>query len=198
MKRIALALAAVLMIAAPALAQAPPTVIRGVVKLLRPDAVVIRGRDGKVVTVKLSRDWAVAVTKPISVDAIQPGSFIGTAEMPQANGVGRSLEVHIFPPGVKIGEGHYGWNLRKGSMMTNGTVGKVVAGRNGRELDVSYSTGTRHIVVPPKVPIVEITGGERSQVKPGVPVFLVAQPAAGGGLMTNSLSIGVAGRPPPM
>jgi hypothetical protein len=103
---------------------------------------------GKLVTVGLSGSWTVSVMKPIGIDAIQPGSFIGTAEMPQADGTGRSLEVHIFPPGVKMGEGHYAWDLRPRSMMTNGTVGKVAAGRHGRELDVTYPSGTRHLVVP--------------------------------------------------
>ena len=66
---------------------------------------------------------------------------------PAADGSGRSLEVHVFPPGVKIGEGHYAWNLRKGSMMTNGTVGKVTVGPKGRELQISYPTGQRRVVV---------------------------------------------------
>ncbi len=199
MKRLALVIAgAALLIAAPAIAQTPPTVVRGVVKTLGTDSVTLKGRDGKPITVGLGKDWTVAVMKPITADAIQPGSFIGTAEMPQANGTGRSLEVHIFPPGVKMGEGHYDWNLRKGSMMTNGTVGKVVANKKGRELDVTYSTGTRHLVVPAKVPIVQITGGTREQIKPGVPVFLVAQPVTGGGLTTNNLSIGEGGKAPPM
>jgi hypothetical protein len=198
MKRLALAVGAALLIAGSAAAQTAPTIVRGVVTSLKPDSISLKGRDGKPITISLSKDWSVGVTKPITVNAIQPGSFIGTAEMPQANGTGRSLEVHIFPPGVKIGEGHYDWNLKPGSMMTNGTVGKVVASKNGRELDVTYPTGTRHLVVPPKVPIVQIVGGTRAQVKPGIPVFLVAFPGAGGGLVTNSVSIGEGGKAPPM
>lgn len=148
--------------------------------------------------VALTPDWNVQVTKPIDVSEIKPGSFIGTAEMPKAEGVGRSLEVHVFPPGVKIGEGHYGWDLKKGSKMTNGTVGKVKTVGRSRELEVSYSTGQRRIVVPPRTPIVQITGGERSVVKPGSKVFLVAAPKPGGGLITNSVAVGVNGAAPPM
>nr|QQZ50609.1 hypothetical protein JKL49_03660 [Phenylobacterium glaciei] len=92
------------------------------------------------------------ITKSVTAAQIVPGSFIGTAEMPQKDGTGRSLEVHVFPPGVKMGEGHYGWDLKKGSMMTNGTVGKVVASKSGSAFDVSYSTGVRKIVVPAKTP----------------------------------------------
>lgn len=87
----------------------------------------------------------------------RPGSFIGTA-MPKKDGTGKSLEVHVFPPGVKMGKGHYGWDLKKGSMMTNGTVGQVVAKKGSRHWEVSYSYGKRKITVPANVPIVQIAG----------------------------------------
>ena len=102
---------------------------------------MITGRDGKTVNVNLAPNWAVAVLKPIPVDQIQPGSFIGTTEMPQPDGTGLSVEVHVFPPGVKMGEGHYPWDLEPGAMMTNGTVGTVAAVSGGRALDVSYPPG---------------------------------------------------------
>lgn len=192
-----LALGAVLW-AAGAAAQEPPKIVRGVVTKVQPGALIVRGRDGKAVTVALATTWSVSVMKAIGADAIQPGSFIGTAEMPQADGSGRSLEVHIFPPGVKMGEGHYAWDLKPRSMMTNGTVGKVVASRKGRELDVTYPNGTRHLVVPARVPIVQITGGTRDQVKPGVSVFMIVAPAAGGGLSSGAVAIGEGGKAPPM
>ncbi|HEX5379941.1 MAG TPA: hypothetical protein VFW47_15295 [Phenylobacterium sp.] len=172
-------------------------IVRGVVTSARPNALTLKGRDGKPVTVALADSWTVAVMKPVAVDQIQPGSFIGTAEMPQKNGAGKSLEVHVFPPGVKMGEGHYAWDLKKGSMMTNGTVGKVVAGRRGQELDVAYSYGARHIVVPKNVPVVQITPGDRAMIKPGASVFLVAQRGPNG-LITNSVSTGENGKAPPM
>jgi hypothetical protein len=193
-----LAFGAVLLAAGAASAQEAPPTLRGVVAQVRPDALVVKAKGGKLVTVGLAAAWTVSVMKPIGIEAIQPGSFIGTAEMPQADGTGRSLEVHIFPPGVKMGEGHYAWDLRPKSMMTNGTVGKVAAGRHGQELDVVYPSGARHLVVPPHVPIVLITGGDRAQVKPGVPVFMIVAPAPGGGLATRSVAIGESGKAPPM
>ncbi|HZL00692.1 MAG TPA: hypothetical protein VFC47_12410 [Caulobacteraceae bacterium] len=187
-----------IVLATAAAAQTSPRVVRGVVTQVRPDALVVRSRDGKPVTVALTASWSVSVMKPIGIDAIQPGSFIGTAEMPQADGTGKSLEVHIFPPGVKMGEGHYAWDLRPRSMMTNGTVGKVTAGRHGRELDVAYPNGTRHLTVPGNVPIVQIGGGDRAQVKPGVPVFMIVAPGAGGALTAGAVAIGEGGKAPPM
>ena len=189
------------LVAGAAYAQAPavPSVVRGVVTAMDAASITVKGDRGAVQKVGLTPNWSVAVMKPVTLDAIKPGSFIGTAEMPKKDGTGRSLEVHVFPPGVKMGEGHYGWDLKKGSMMTNGTVGTVVAGKKGsRQLEVSYSYGKRMITVPANVPIVQIAGGTRAQVKPGVPVFMVVQKAAGGQLMAGSVSIGENGAKPAM
>lgn len=177
-----------------------PTVVRGKVTALAADAMTVQPDKGPAQKVALAPSWTVAVMKPVAIDAIQPGSFIGTTEMPKKEGAGRSLEVHVFPPGVKMGEGHYGWDLKPGSMMTNGTVGKVVAGKKGsRELDVAYNgSGMRHIVVPAKVPVVQITGGTREQVKVGTPVFMVVRKMPDGSLATGSVSIGENGAKPPM
>jgi hypothetical protein len=183
-------------------AQAPagPTVVRGVVTAMDAGSITVKGDKGAKTTVGLAPQWTVAVMKPVTTDAIQPGSFIGTAEMPQKDGTGKSLEVHVFPPGVKMGEGHYGWDLKPGSMMTNGTVGTVMAGKKkgSRQLEVSYSYGKRTITVPPNVPIVQITGGQRSMVKVGTPVFMVVQKNAAGQLMAGSVSVGENGAKPAM
>jgi hypothetical protein len=197
----ALALSAALVLVATSVAaQAPPTptVVRGKVLTATDTTLNVQTASGAQV-VALTPTWTVTVADPVTVDAIQPGSFIGTAEMPNPNGTGTSLEVHVFPPGVKMGEGHYGWDLKPGSMMTNGTVGTVVKGKAGsRELDVNYSYGTRHITVPPKVPIVQFTSGTHAQVKSGVPVFMVVQKGKNGGLMAGNVVIGKNGAKPPM
>jgi hypothetical protein len=202
MKKAAFALSALLALSATAaVAQAPqaPTVVRGVVTAMTADSLTVKTDKGPQ-TIGLAPTWTVAVLKPVAIDAIQPGSFIGTAEIPSKDGsTGKSLEVHVFPPGVKMGEGHYGWDLKPGSMMTNGTVGTVVAGKKGsRELDVNYSYGKRHITVPANVPVVQITGGKREQLKTGIPVFLVVQKGPTGAPMAGSVSIGENGAKPPM
>jgi hypothetical protein len=207
-RRATIALAALALSATAAFAQTPapgapatpptPTVVRGTITAMTDTSLTVKTDKGPQV-VNLTPTWTVALTKAVAIDAIQPGSFIGTTEMPSKDGAtGKSLEVHVFPPGVKMGEGHYGWDLKPGSMMTNGTVGTVVAGKKGsRELDVDYTTGKRHITVPANVPVVQIGPGKREMVKVGTPVFMVVRTAAGG-MMTNSVSVGENGAKPPM
>jgi len=181
-----------------AFGQAAPHVARGTIVSVAGDTLTLKTREGRTEQIALSPEWTVTVLKPVEVSAIQPGSFIGTAEMPQKDGTGRSLEVHVFPPGVKAGEGHYAWDSRQGSMMTNGTVGKVTSNPKGRELEVSYPNGQRKIVVPPGVPIVQLTKGERSQIKPGIAAFLRLETSPRGGLASDGIVIGENGAAPPM
>lgn len=194
----AAAAAAACLVSFAAVAQAPPGVARGTIESLNGDTLTLKTEGGKTETIQLAPQWRVTVLKPVSIDAVKPGSFIGTAEMPQANGTGRSLEVHVFPPGVKAGEGHYSWDLRKGSMMTNGTVGKVKSVRSGRELTVTYPHGERRLIVPKSVPIVEFADGERALVRPGIPAFLIVAKSPDGALSSSGVAIGENGAKPPM
>ena len=196
--------AAGLLAATAALADTPPgshpapNNIRGKVVSLTADKLVVKPKHGARITIKLSPDWAVVVMKPVDVGAIQPGSFIGTTEIETPDGAGRSLEVHVFPPGVKIGEGHYPWDLKPGSMMTNGTVGQVIEGAKGRMLEVAYPGATRHILVPPNVPVVATAPGARSLLAPGVSVFILPGKTPDGALAANRVLVGVNGAAPPM
>jgi hypothetical protein len=183
---------------APAQTPPPPERVRGQVVSISADKLTLKARNGKTETIALAPDWSVTLVTPVAVSAIQPGSFIGTTEVDKPDGTGRSLEVHVFPPGVKMGEGHYDWDLKPHSMMTNGTVGKVTAGHKGQELDITYPTGAKHVVVPKNVPVVQMGPGDRSMIKPGAHIFLIAGKKTDGSLITNRMVVGVNGAAPPM
>ena len=195
-------LLAALAFAAPAVAQTAPTAapahIRGEVTSLTADTLTIATREGPTAVVKLVPTWSVVVVTPTAIDAIKPGSFIGTTEVEKADGTGTSLEVHVFPAGVKAGEGHYAWDLRPGSMMTNGTVDMAVTSAEGRTVSVSYPGGTRKVTVPSNVPVVAFGLGDRAMIKPGVHVFIIAPANADGTYTTNRVTTGANGAAPPM
>jgi hypothetical protein len=189
---------AIAAVAFPALAQIPAENIRGKVRSLDGDKLVVTTREGKTAIVTLSKDWGVAMMKPVDMNTIKPGSFIGTTEIEKPGGGGQSLEVHVFPPGMKMGEGHYPWDLKPGTNMTNGTVTHAVLGGKGRELDVEYPTGVRHITVPPTVPVVVIGAGDRMMIKPGVALFIHPTKTPEGGFTADRVLIGEKGEAPPM
>ena len=177
---------------------AQPQRVRGKVASLTADTMVVKLKTGTPITIKLAPTWRVAALQTVTLDAIKPGSFIGTTTIERPDGTGRSMEVHVFPPGVKMGAGHYAWDLKPHSMMTNGDVGKVVTGSKGNTIEVSYPGGTHTVLVPPSAKIVQIGAGDRSMVKPGVSVFVIAAKQPDGALVTDNILVGENGAAPPM
>lgn len=193
-----LALGVVLAVGPAAVAQDAQQHVRGKVASIAADSVVVKLKSGTPITVKLAPTWTVAAMKTVPMSAIQPGSFIGTTTVERKDGTGRSLEVHVFPPGLKMGAGHYGWDLKPHSMMTNGDVGKVVSTPKGDTIEVSYPGGAHTVLVPKSAKVVQMGPGDRAMVKAGAGVFIIAVKGADGTLTTNTVVVGENGEPPPM
>jgi hypothetical protein len=197
-----LALAGMALVASSSMAQpAAPTQVRGQVQSLEGNVLTVKAAAGATEVV-MDGAWAVNVLKTIDVAQIQPGSFIGTTNVDKADGAGQSTEIHVFPPGVRAGEGHYPWQGAPGSMMTNGDVTMVVASAKGREMDIKYNgqggSGVRHVVVPPGTPIVTFSPGDRTMLKPGWNVLIFAFKGPDGKLHAQGVTTGENGVAPPM
>ena len=201
-KRTLLAFAAALSLAGGSVyAQAPaaPTRVRATIEKIDGDTLSLKARDGHMVSVVLAPDFKVVGVSKAQIGDIKPGSYIGSAAIPQADGSLKALEVTVFPPSMKgTGEGHYGWDMGQNSTMTNGTVGDLVVS-NGRTMTVKYSNGgEKKITVPEDVPIVSLEPSDRSLLKPGAHVIVVPTKAADGTLTANRISVGMNGIVPPM
>jgi hypothetical protein len=198
--RLALAAtAAALLLAATAMAQTTPVLIRGTITAIDGKTVTIATREGPQAAVKLADNWAVALVAPVAVSEIKPGTFVGIASLGGANGAREALEVLVFPESMRgTAEGHYPWDLKPGSMMTNATVATVAAGGDGQTLKLDYKDGTQTIHVKPGTPVVTFAPGERSDAKAGAKVFVGAAKAADGTLSARRLNVGKDGMMPPM
>jgi hypothetical protein len=83
--------------------------------------------------------------------------------------------------------------------MTNATVEQTVAGVDGQTVRVKYKDGEKTIIVPPNVPIVTYVPGDRSDLKPGAKIFIVAaQKQPDGTLSAARVNVGRDGLTPPM
>jgi hypothetical protein len=185
----------------PSVAQTPvaPIRVRGVISAIEADTLVVSTKDGSTVKVTLSVGVSISTVKAINISAIKPGSFIGTAAAPGADGGLQSLEVVVFPEEMRgTGEGHRDWDLTPGSSMTNATVDAVVESANGRNLQLSYKGGSLKISVPPSAPIVTFVPADRSDLKVGAPIFTSAIKAADGSLTVARVVVGKDGLAPPM
>ncbi len=196
---ISTALASALLMAGPSQAEdAKPTRVRGAITAIEGDVLKVHSNRNEDLQVNLTKDTQVRGVTLAQVSEIKPGSYIGSAAIPQADGTLKALEVHVFPPEMAgTGDGHRAFDLGKDSTMTNGSVGDLVTS-NGRTITVNYKGGQKKIVIPDDVPIVNLVPGDRSLLKPGVKIVLQAQPAADGSLSALSISAGENGVTPPM
>jgi hypothetical protein len=183
-------LAAGLALAGAASAQMPGNLVRvmGVVTAVGADSVTVKADDGKVTVLPLVKTWTVVTTRPVDVESIKPGTFVATANTNIDDKSGKSIELRLFEPGQKLGEGSRPMN-QPNTTMTNGTVQAVKKGPGGHELDVSYPGGMRHIIVPPDVKVIGAFPASRDAVKPGVSITAVALKGEDGVARGTRLSI---------
>lgn len=194
----ALAAAVLGMVIGEAAAQAP-TRIRGTVEKLEGQHLSVATREGPVVEIALADNFTVNAVVKTELESIAPNSYIGTATMAQADGSYRALEVLVFPEAARgTAEGKFPWDLTPDSVMINATVGTVAAAPQGRELLVTHKGETSRVVVPPDVPIVTLEPADKSLLKPGTPVFIIASKAADGKLTAARVTAGKDGVAPPM
>ena len=187
---------------AAALAQAPPPTqrIRGDVAALDGLNLQVKSRAGESLAVKLAENYVVTAVVKTDVSAIKPGTFVGIASMPQPDGTQSALEVLLFPESMRgTGEGHYPWDLKPGSMMTNATVADAVAiSSGGRRMTLKYKDGEKTIVVPDDAPIVTFEPGDKAMLVPGAHIIVTAAKQPDGSLTAARVAVGKSGLVPPM
>jgi hypothetical protein len=172
--------------------------VRGEITGVSADSLKVHVNSGETVVIRLTADTKVRAVTLANIEDIKPGSYIGSAAMPQEDGTLKALEVHVFPPELAgSGDGHRPFDLAKGSSMTNGSVGDLVVS-NGRVLTVNYKGGQQKILVPEDVPIVNLMPGDRSLLKVGVKIVSFVTQDADGTLTAQSISAGKDGVIPPM
>jgi hypothetical protein len=186
-------------IAGVARAQAPqPMRLRATIDAVVGNSLSLTTRAGEKVTVALAPDVAVAAIVPVRLEDIKPGSFVGTAAMPQPDGSSRALEVHVFPESMRgSGEGHRPFDLQPQSTMTNGTVG-TVTGSSDRTLTITYAGGKQTITVAANTPVVTYEPGSPALLVPGAHIILFGNQAPDGKVTATRISVGKDGLVPPM
>jgi hypothetical protein len=161
-------------IASPASAQETVR-IRGTIERIEGPVYVVKNRDGAELKLTVTDNPLFVAIVPAALADIKPGMFVGSAGMMQADGTQKAIEVHIFPEAMRgTGEGHYDWDLKPQSKMTNGNVEQSVAGVDGPLLSVKYKDGEKKLLVTPETVVVTYVTGSRDEVKPGTRIFVAA------------------------
>ena len=190
---------------APAAPAAPTLRLRAVIEKIDATSMTVKERSGEVITLARPAAMDVSEVYPIALSDIKPGSYIGTAAMPQADGTQVALEVLVFPEAARgTGEGHRPWDLRPESTMTNATVADLVAAPanvpGGQKMTLKYKDGEKTVLVSAGVPIVTFKPGKQDEAAllvVGAKVLITAQ-EQGGKPTALRVTVGRNGFAPPM
>lgn len=174
--------------------------LRGTIERVEGPVYVVKSHDGNELKVTLADNGGVTAIVKASLSDIKEGSFVGVTAMPQPDGSRRAIEVHIFPEAMRgTGEGDRPWDLMPKSTMTNANVEQAVTGVDGQTLTLKYKAGEKRIVVPTGAAIVTFVPGDKSDLKPGVKIFIpAATKQTDGSLLTSRINYGKDGLTPPM
>jgi len=179
------------LVAASALAQnAQPQRVRGQLVSVDGNHLTLKGPDGKNFDLLLAPDATVTAVKKASLDDIKPGRFVGSAAEPNGDGSWKALEVHIFPPGSRQGEGHRPWAPQAGATMTNADVTASAVQAGNGQLVLRTGNQDYKLVVPPGTPIVFQEPGTRALLVPGNYVGAAAAVPEKGVLTAKAVTAG--------
>ena len=157
--------------------------VRGTITSLEGDVLAVKSREGQDLKIRLTDKTGVAYVKALKFEDLKPGDGLGTTAVARPDGTLVAREIHTFPPALGVpNEGHRPLEEEPGSSMTNARVSATVQATAGRELTLTWKDGSRKLLVPEGTPIVTSVNADRSFLKPGEYVFLIAQAGADGGL----------------
>lgn len=180
-------------------AQPAPVRVRGTIESINGDLLIVKGRDGRNVTMRMAASVSVAGVEKISLSDIKPGAYIGVTTVADAQGHQKATEVHLFPEALRgAGEGTQAWDTAPGSSMTNGGLDKIVEGNDGHTLTVKYRSGEKQVTVGPETEVVRLVPGKRSDLQSGAKIVAAASRNADGVLEASRISVGLGGLTPPM
>jgi len=174
--------------------------IRGVIESVDGPVYLVKNRDGAELKLTVTdKPLFVAIVKASMAD-IKPGMFVGATGQTQPDGSQKAIEVHIFPESMRgTGEGHYDWDLKPNTKMTNANVDQTVNGNDGQTLSVKYKDGEKKILVTPETAVVTYVAGSAEDLKPGIKIFVgAAKKMADGTVQTPRITYGKDGLTPPM
>ena len=149
--------------------------IRGTIERVEGPVYVVKNRDGAELKLTVTDNPLFVAIAPATMADIKSGMFVGSAGTMQADGTQKAIEVHIFPDSMRgTGEGHYDWDLKPNTKMTNANVEQTVASVDGQILSVKYKDGEKKLRVTPETVVVTYVPGNKEDLKPGTKIFVSA------------------------
>jgi hypothetical protein len=195
---------------APALAQKEPDRIRGEIASVEASWIVVKTGDGKTVRVGLSEGLTIFSLAKASYAEVDFGTYVGAVSEKLGDDIyspivrdslswlHKAYELRIIDESLRgIAVGHTKWDLTPTSVMTHGWVDD----QEGRVISIKYGPTEEEetdVEVARDTPVLKMSRGEKSLIKPGARVFAGAQKGADGRYVAVFIFVGKDGAAPPM
>ncbi len=168
--------------------------IRGTVSAFDGKTISVTARQGETVEVALPDSVNVSGTKSITLADIQVGMALAVTTIKRADGETVAIDIRPIPATAPLGLSPF--DLQPGSTMTNAMLEGQVQSASGTELVLNYKAGTVKVLVPAGTPMSQSIPGNRSDIKPGETIFIVARPGADGKLSAARVQVSTNGVKP--
>ncbi|MGE3248483.1 MAG: hypothetical protein AB7F96_06815 [Beijerinckiaceae bacterium] len=162
--------------------------IRGTVKQVSGDSVMVAKKGGGEATVHLDAKTRISTTAKFSLADIKPGMKLGVTTVVRGNDI-VAIDVRPIPPAARDGLSPY--DLAPKSTMTNGVLeGTVEQSPKGNFVTIDYKTGKVKVLVPPGTPMSKAAPGTKADIKPGVAIYVATVAGKDGKLNAMRLQVG--------
>lgn len=189
-------------------AEKKPDRIRGQIATVEASSIVVKTRDGTTVRLGLPNNLTILSLSKTSFTDVDFGVYVGSiskrldAYSPivrdSMSWLHLGFELRIFDEQLRgLALGHTKWDLTPESVMTHGWVDDLEV----RVLSIKYGPTEEEetdVEVPRDVPILRMSLGDKSLIKPGADVFAGAQNGAGGNYEAVFIMVGKDGIVPPL
>lgn len=188
----------------PARAQdAEPDHIRGVITKVDANSMAVKTAAGNTVRLGLPDDLGIISLTKASFTEVDYGTYVGAVAVrldeyspiirDSLSWLHRGFELRIVDEQLRgIALGHKGWDLTRDSIIAHGWVDDMEV----RVISIKYGPTEQEetdVDVPRDVPILRMSLGDRSLLKPGAHVFAGALKDANGKYVAVFLFVGVDG-----
>jgi hypothetical protein len=172
--------------------------LRGTVDKLEGDKLTLNTREGTKATVALPADVRINGTEKKTLADIKDGSYVASTSIKGPDGKLHAMEVHLLGDTPPRRQSQFPYDLAPNSLMTNAQVSQVSKVGAGGEITVTYEGKKEITVVTPETPIVANGPGDKSLLKPGATVLVVATKGADGTYTAQRIAAEKNGVKPPM
>jgi len=187
-----------------------PDHFRGLIARVESSAIVVQVAEGKTVRLGLSDGITILSLTKASYADLDFGTYVGAVSVRLGDDIyspirrdslswlHKGFELRIIDEELRgIAVGHTKWDLTPNSVMTHGWVDD----QEDRVISIKYGPTEEEetdVEVPRDVPILKMSRGDKSLIKPGARVFAGAQKGADGNYVAVFVIVGKDGIVPPL